>query len=213
MKNPSFKCSCVICKKEYSSFGIDTHFMRSHGSLREKQMFSNSALVNNKMRQSRIDTYNNNPNSCKYCHTMLEYDRRYNSFCNHSCNASYHNSQRDKAFYVRMSSQTKIAKCTECDSSHQIKYNASILKFVCKQCSQPPYTKLYKYSCKFCSNTYISKNRIHVCENCQHLKWSNNRNQYTFQFNIYHYPDLFDIAQLEQMGWVSFGVSVAEYVI
>ena len=44
-----------------------------------------------------------------------------------------------------------------------------------------------------------------ICENCQPLKWQNNKDQYSFKFNVFEYPDLFDLELLKNIGWVSFG--------
>ena len=37
------------------------------------------------------ENYEKNPKLCKYCEKPLDYDKRRNNFCNHSCSASFNN--------------------------------------------------------------------------------------------------------------------------
>lgn len=45
----------------------------------------------NEQRRKNIEAYNKNPKLCKRCETPIPYDKRRNSFCSHSCAASYNN--------------------------------------------------------------------------------------------------------------------------
>jgi hypothetical protein len=44
-----------------------------------------------------------------------------------------------------------------------------------------------------------------VCNNCQHLKYNKNKDQWAFKFNVFNYPDLYDLDLLLRVGWCSFG--------
>ena len=68
-----------------------------------------------------------------------------------------------------------------------------------------PYTKVRFAPCKFCKNTHLFLSTHRVCDKCQHLKWSNNKDQYSFRFNVFDYPELFDLENLKTKGWVAFG--------
>lgn len=48
-----------------------------------------------KQKEERIENYYKNPNRCKYCNSVISYERRGALFCNSSCAASYNNSKRD----------------------------------------------------------------------------------------------------------------------
>ena len=45
-------------------------------------------------KQKRIDEYNVNPTLCKRCSEPIEYSKRKNKFCSHSCAATYTNNLR-----------------------------------------------------------------------------------------------------------------------
>jgi 5-methylcytosine-specific restriction endonuclease McrA len=42
----------------------------------------------------RVAQYDLSPNKCTCCHSILEYDKRNLKFCNHSCSATYINSNK-----------------------------------------------------------------------------------------------------------------------
>jgi hypothetical protein len=97
------KCSCVICKKEYSSKGINSHFLSEHGTDEEKFKMRKGAKLgmeaNNKIRKvkaaSKLEkhTYNYNlsPNFCKQCNCKIPFSKKSNTFCSKSCSATFKN--------------------------------------------------------------------------------------------------------------------------
>lgn len=186
MKQPSYPCSCIVCKKSYSSLGIDTHFMRSHGNEDEKRLFEKATLSIKSKSKKIQKIYLENPNNCKWCNKILEYNKRHNLFCGPSCRAKQTNSERIKNGYSlspvsRDNIRFKLAKIVG------------------------PYSKVRFQSCKFCQTYFRATTTKTVCDNCQHLKWYNNKDQYSFKFNVFDYPDLFDLGLLSKVGWVSFG--------
>jgi len=59
-------------------------------------------------RKDNIKKYDQNPKKCKECNIKIEYDKRRNDFCSHSCGASFNN---------RMHPKRKLAKnkfCPDC---------------------------------------------------------------------------------------------------
>lgn len=186
MKQPSYTCSCINCKKEYSSLGIDTHYLRSHGSQEEKNLFLNSVIANKNKLVEREKNYNNSPNKCNHCNSILRYKKRNNNFCSHSCKATFTNYQRKANGYLMPEK-----------SRQRIREKLKIVI--------GPYSRVYFKKCKFCNNQFVTTTRKQVCESCQHLKWKNGKDQYSFKFNVYDYPDLFDLNLLSKLGWVQFG--------
>ena len=47
-----------------------------------------------KTKQVWIKRYENNPKYCKFCESKIPYEKRNNTYCNHSCFASYSNKKR-----------------------------------------------------------------------------------------------------------------------
>lgn len=54
-----------------------------------------SAETIGQRKQDRIDKYLGNPKKCKCCSTPISYEKRHNSFCGHSCGATYSNARKD----------------------------------------------------------------------------------------------------------------------
>ena len=202
MKQPTLLCSCIICKKQTSDLGITTHFLRSHGTTEQKQIFANN-FMNNVSKNAR-EQYNNQPKLCKECNNIIDYKDRVNKFCSHSCASSCSNKLRKENGWVLTADQ-KLAI-----SNTLIKYNVAIgnkpksLHETIKSASGD-FSRVYFTKCKFCNNIFTASTVKQVCCNCQHLKWKNNKDQYSFRFNIFSYPDLFDLVMLKQIGWVAFG--------
>lgn len=55
--------------------------------------------------------------------------------------------------------------------------------------------------CKNCEFVGSYRTQRGYCPNCEDMYSSNKRAMYQFTFNVYHYPDLFDLNLLESVGW------------
>jgi hypothetical protein len=182
-------CSCIECKKETSHLGIQTHYKRSHGSIQEKSIWDNTNLANNKNKNLRIDNYYSQPNLCKQCKIIIPYEKKNNIFCSSSCACSYSNNERYKSGWT-MPVVSRDAIRNKLSKKEKIVF---------------PFTKITYFKCRFCSTTFISDKRKFVCNNCQHLKYKNGVTKYSFKFNVFDFPDLFDLDLLKKVGWCSFG--------
>ena len=81
MKQLSYPCSCHVCYKLTSSLGIDTHFMRKHGTPKQKALFDRASDVNKQKAENKRTEYYSNPNKCRACNAVLEYNVRFNNTC------------------------------------------------------------------------------------------------------------------------------------
>lgn len=158
----------------------------------------------NNVSKSATEKYNQHPKLCKECNNIINYKNRVNKFCSHSCAGSCSNRIRKEAGWAPTTDQ-KLSV-----SKSLIKYNVSIgnrpgsLHDTIKTASGE-FSKVHFMKCKFCNNIFTAMSATRVCKICQHLKWNNNKDQYSFKFNIYEYPELFDLNMLQQKGWVAFG--------
>ena len=199
-------CSCIICKKTYSAKGIHSHYNVSHTSdgkanLNKARLIGsrkgglktakNKATLKN---QSIID-YNINPVKCKQCNEDLSYDKfkSNNKFCNSSCSAKYNNIDRAKNGYI-------------ITNEHKLKIsNTWKSKFVQKKpwkCNPVgPYSKLFKCTCKHCGTKLLLRTQAKYCNNCDHLYSNNGRAKFWFTFNVFHYPELFDLSLITTFGF------------
>ena len=141
-------CSCIYCKKQYSTKGIYSHYISSHtasgnevrkqcGSLAAPKNKQRAEINNNIVRLN----YANNKIMCKHCNCPLPYEKRSNKFCSSSCSASHNNNQRALRGY-------KLSD----DARERLSKNA-IVNF-----SRPLYTKV-SY-CTICSSWFIGTNKL-----------------------------------------------------
>jgi len=111
-------------------------------------------------KQSRVDTYNENPALCKCCGDPIEYSKRKNQFCSKSCAASYNNTGRvrtaesklktSKSVTVAYSLLTEEEKKTRNRSTMPIREKHADVEFTCPICNGTflmPYTKRFRKTC------------------------------------------------------------------
>ena len=167
---------------------------------------ANASIARSIAKDLRVSAYNLNPKLCANidCKSMIPYDKKSNNFCSHQCSAKVSNASRDRSFAKL--DYKKTLSCTLCKNEYDADPRRSGIKFVCDPCKVVyPHTKVHCTTCKFCQHKFYTNTSVSVCKNCQHLKWQNNKSQYSFTFNIWDYPDLFDLDLLKSIGWVSFG--------
>ena len=201
MKQPIL-CSCILCKKQTSDQGIVTHFLRSHGTAEQKQLFANNYMAGISAKAKK--EFNKHPKLCKECKSEINYEHRTNNFCSHSCAGAFSNRKRIEAGWTLTTEQkAKISRTV-------IKYNISIgnktkANHETIKTASGNFSRVYFIKCKFCNETFTAKTTIQVCPDCQHLKWKNHKDQWSFKFNVFEFPDLFDLVSLTNIGWVQFG--------
>lgn len=92
------------------------------------------------------------------------------------------------------------------------KISSTLKGRVTKPINPAPYRNLYRYSddsfcpiitckCQNCGFTGSYRTQRWYCPNCDDMYSLNMRAKYQFTFNVYHYPDLFDLDLLESVGW------------
>lgn len=226
MNKTTAKCSCTTCKKEYSIKGIFTHYIIAHtsdGKLKHLDRSSKALKIakdSNALQYQQIQNdYIKSPNICKQCNSVLPYNIKNNKFCSHSCAAKFNNKfQKPKSIETRLkiSKALTISKSGNSPIVTKIKYCKSCKKYhirgtVCNKTrlTKNPeilgdYSKVYYCKCKICSAQYTNSTPTILCNTCVRLTEAF-RARYRFTFNVYHYPELFDIGTLNQIGWYSPG--------
>lgn len=127
------------------------------------------ALVN---KIKKIEIYNKNPKICKVCSIPLEYDKRKNQFCSHSCSAKVSNQIKRKR---GPKAKDKIEFCS--------------IKFICCKTT-------YKWYSNRKPDGTIRKSSPYV-KTLKERYYSSAR----FKFNVYNFPNEFDLNLIEQYGW------------
>jgi len=109
--------------------------------------------------------YNETPNKCPNCETVIPYSKRYNKFCSSSCSASYNNKLREK----------KTKDCLHCGK--QISNN----KTYCDNKCQKEYEYMVKVSkwkqgeidsLGVSIRRYLTENIGYKCSKCSISEWN-----------------------------------------
>lgn len=123
-------------------------------------------------KKDRLNKYNENPKLCKCCSGKIDYLKRRNDFCSHTCSAKLNNNKRNNANYSRYKA---LIKCIACSKETKNK------KFCCHQCSanyqhvknmQKIETSGYGHS-KESVKKYIRHKNGNVCAICGISEWMN----------------------------------------
>jgi hypothetical protein len=182
------KCSCVICHKETSQLGIQTHYKRAHT---DSTLWENSNIALKTQKNDKISNYNNNPKLCEVCGTPHTYEQRNNVACSHPCAAILGNEKRSIAGW-KMPDEVKK------------KISNKLRKPKFEDDIAGDYSKLYKCICKHCSTIFFKQSSYRTCDDCK-KKLYRPIDNFRFKFNVYHYPDLFNLDELNSVGWYSQG--------
>lgn len=188
------KCSCIVCKKEFSIRGIHSHYLTAHtnkgnervrlASLKGSEKGSKSTQLKfKKLAEAQQLEYDSSPNYCKFCNSKFSFSKRKLTFCNSSCAARYNNKHRD---YEKTKQTWKHKSINEPKPVKQPK---------------PPYSIIYNCTCAHCKVIFLQRKRKKYCTNCEHLYSHEGRAKYWFSFNIFHYPNLFDLSLIKQYGF------------
>ena len=120
-----------------------------------------------------ISKYQLNPVKCKCCQTVLEFEKRKNKYCSNSCSSKITNLE------VPRKSGPKAKE-----------------KF--------PFSKIKFIVCQHTNQIYSNRNSDGSIRRCSpYIKTA--KEQYRasarFKFNVYHYPEEFNLSLIEQYGW------------
>lgn len=185
------KCSCVVCRKETSQLGIETHYRRSHGSEKDKLAWTRSITTKHDLRKKNTKEYYDSPNRCKECNDALPYDIKSNKFCSSSCAAKHNNKERIESGWV-MSDDAKKS------------ISAKLSKPTYSDLIYGEYSRVYTRTCKFCKTPFMTNTRKQTCPTCI-PKTHRAIDIFRFKFNVYDMPELFDLSLVQKHGWFSQG--------
>jgi hypothetical protein len=221
--------SCIKCREVKSSKGLFTHFVRTHGTEEQKSIYKSGftsgeiSAIKRKSFDKKIEslkTYYLNPNVCKLCNLELDWFQRNNKFCSHSCSASSNNEHMKRTESQNIKTALSVKLYHEKRKLEKQEFlNNFVGPIFRKQKREKPikepkklkhkryeilgdYCKIYFCNCKFCNSTFIKQTVKQICDNCK-VDQERLYFDYRFSFNVYNYPDLFDLNKLSELGWYS----------
>ena len=155
----------------------NTSFIPKAGTFGKFCSLSCSSRYNNKIStEKKISKYNIAPTLCSCCASPLPYDKRKNKFCSISCSTTHSNLKKD---YTKFKPGPKPKE-----------------KF--------PFCSVKFYQCKHTNRWYSNKNSDGTVRKCSPYIKTKKEKYYAsarFKFNVYHFPNEFNLSLIEQHGW------------
>jgi hypothetical protein len=218
---------CNHCDKEFpSSVALRGH-SRIHGTSFGKvhQLICCCVLTKKVIQAKHLERFQNNLKRCKHCDRLLDSNRK---FCNRSCAASFNNIDRINNGYVVSEDHKKKTSATlkqkygnkehSCDSSQKknVKQSYTIKRPECSNKNTNsrlpkkhkvigPYSKIFTVNCHHCHFVFLSRKKLKYCFGCKSKYSESAKSGYKFTFNVYNYPDLFDLSLVQKHGWFAPG--------
>jgi len=192
--------SCPNCKKLFNSaLGLAGH-KRMHGPSGGKidNPVCCCLITRKELLVRDLEKYQRSLKPCKNCQVLFKPSIGRKTFCGQSCSASFTNRLRGPR-----SNETKQKISKSLTKFNSPKKEARPKNP--KKESVGPYSKLFVCSCKHCQLKFVSRVKKQYCTDHKNLYSYSNKSGYKFTFNVFHYPDLFDINLLKNVGWFSPG--------
>ncbi|CAB4122358.1 hypothetical protein UFOVP29_10 [uncultured Caudovirales phage] len=144
-------------------------------------------------------------------------------FCSKSHAAQFNNTQRDQdsrskqrqsllaTLAVKPKNPSKTTKPTQAPSNaitrqpRKVRGSKQSSSKLYKTQIEGPYTTVYRLICAHSGEAFYARHRRKYSPKYQHLYSRDGKALYKFTFNIYKYPDLFDLSLISQHGWYSVG--------
>ncbi len=149
-------CSCILCRKECSVKGINSHFLISHDSVhraahKERRAKQSTSGKPNKLavdKQKRIQQYNTNPNLCNVCNNDIPYHLRNTPTCSKSCAAVNGNKKRNiNGYVVSIDHKTKTSNTAKANGPRGKKITPIRLCVICNTWFETRYAKTCSAKC------------------------------------------------------------------
>ena len=201
------KCSCIVCRRQFSILGFPSHYSTVHTE-EGKEKIKNAAKKGGntfkqtmkKITSAKKEKYIKTPKHCLCCGKIIPYEKRANSFCNNSCVATHTNkSTKCKPWDNERKLKNKL-RISSLNKNKSKRDQIEIIKIAYKN-PEGDFCKIFYCNCRHCSSKFISNIGKWYCNNCEELYSHNGRAKYWFTFNIFNYPDLFDLDWLKQIGF------------
>ena len=201
--------SCIYCKVVMSNKGIFTHVIKAH--LGNGKFADISKRVAEKHAIAKIE-YENNPKLCLCCNGAIAWvDRKCHrevlKFCGHSCSAAYSNKNRKEAGWSpsiehrRNLAKLVSTKYGECFIAHDPIIKTCVICDVTFEIKPKNRKEATKKCCsKKCANLLLRKKRKSGDRDLERTQY---KRDCSFRFNVYTFPDEFDLSLITEHGWYS----------
>lgn len=209
--NKFMKFNCDICNKDFkSALGLAGH-KRMHGPSNGSvtPYFRPKCCVIETQEEITVEfleTYLSRICNCKNCNKRFFAVRSEYQYCSKSCSTSSQNQKRKHdGWSLSKRSKQQISQ--------------SLKKLPRKESTKPKiefsgeFSRIFNMNCKHCNSKFCSRTQKQYCSEHAALYMAENRNRFKFTFNVFHYPELFDLESLDKTGWYSPGGKAGKWNI
>lgn len=140
--------------------------------------------------ESKEKEYVRNPSRCPKCNSIISFEKRNNRFCSYKCSNSRTQTEemnRSRSLKLKKPENNRKQKNKKIGRPRkhiEPKYEYTRIKF-CKVCNKVTTNISGKYCNKCAPNISLYRSRA------------------SFQFNVYDYPEEFNLSLIEEYGWYS----------
>ena len=142
---------------------------------------------------------------CKNCQEeFIPKQKEYSTFCSRKCSVSYNNRKRKRTKESNEKTRQSMIEYHKTQNKNYswIKSKKNPLSPNNKNNIFGIYTRIYYRKCKHCERKFYSRNLVKYCN--LHSNLYKNKNRYSFEFNIYNYPDIFNLSIIKKYGWFNY---------
>lgn len=214
--------TCTICNKTFTSPRALSGHSRMHGQSNGTRTVSMCCcvLTQSVIESKALNKFQDALLPCKTCGLLFRPRKDKKYFCSQSCSAITANSNRATSGWTHSNdSRQQIANSLEKYYLANPKKKSSTVK-VQKLYSKKSYdnkelpglfSKIFTCTCKHCKAKFVSRIAKQYCLLHKNLYSVSSKSGYKFTFNVYHYPDLFDIELVKSVGWYSRGGTAGKW--
>lgn len=190
--NSMITLTCDACQANIQRIAKYVKYMVKNG---QKQAF-----CSNKCQASLTRKIYNK--TCPCCEIEYSTSEKDGKFCSKSCSNKFrkHTQETKDKISNKLKGRTSILNNSKSKKPTKLLYK-NILK---KQKTEPAKLEicsLFTCKCKKCNFIGSYRKQRKYCSNCESCYSENGRSKYVFTFNVYNYPDLFDLTLLYTIGW------------
>lgn len=196
--------TCEICNKPFKSKDALNGHKRMHGESSGKiHVIYCSCTINRKViKASNLDKYLLGFKPCAECGKI---EKRNLKFCSGTCRAKFTNRERKESGWSRTEeSRAKTARTIRQNNRHKQ------TPFEWGLDDAGDYDVIRIRTCRYCKSKFVTRTVSSACNAClsdseitKRREKKKLRGKYGFTFDIYNYPDLFDLDLISRLGMYS----------